>query len=67
MPTTKAHIRATTKYEKRAYDKTLLRMKAGYLDVIRSAAESCGESLNGFIMAAIRQRVDSINKEPTTR
>lgn len=56
----KAHIKATTKYESKAYDKVLLRIrKDGELtrDDITAAATAAGQSLNEFILESIRQRM----------
>jgi predicted HicB family RNase H-like nuclease len=63
MPQTKAHIRATTKYENKALDKVCLRIrKDGDLtrEMIAEMAEKQGESLNQFIMTAVRERIDRI-------
>lgn len=53
MAVTKAQIKATAKYEAKAYDKTLIRLPKGRLDEIRAHIEPSGESLNGFIGRAI--------------
>ena len=56
----KAHIKATTKYESKAYDKVLLRIrKDGDLtrDDITAAATAAGQSVNEYIMESIRQRM----------
>ena len=61
MSQSKAHIRATTKYESKAYDKILIRIrKDGDLtrERIAEAAAKEGASLNGFIVAAIREKMD---------
>lgn len=57
MPISEARKRANTKYEAKAYDKTLIRLYAGELDQVRSHAEQRGESLNGFICRAIREQM----------
>jgi len=56
----KAHIKATTKYEAKAYDKVLLRIrKDGELtrEDIQQAATAAGESLNEYILNSIRERM----------
>ena len=53
MAVSKAQIKATAKYEAKAYDKTLIRLPKGRLDEIRAHIEPAGESLNGFIGRAI--------------
>ena len=64
MPATKAHIRATDKYNAKAYDRTYLRTKKEgdlTIDIIKSAADSAGESLNTFILEAVRRRIEQGN------
>ena len=51
---TAAHMKATAKYEKKAYFKTLVRFPAGKETEIRAAA---GDSLNGFIVAAVLEKM----------
>ena len=60
MATSKAHIRATAKYEKNNYFKTLVRFKKEDEERIRNAA---GDSLNGFIVRCV---LDKLNNEETT-
>lgn len=58
----KAHIKATTKYESKAYDKVLLRIrKDGELtrEDITAAATAAGESLNEYILNSIRERMNN--------
>jgi uncharacterized protein (DUF1778 family) len=60
MPATPAHIRATTKYEAKAYDKILLRIrKDGELtkDTIQMAADQAGQSLNSYILDALKEKM----------
>ena len=47
------------RYEKKAYDKALVRFKAGELDTIRAAAEAAGESLNAYIVKAVAARMEA--------
>lgn len=60
MATSKAHIRATAKYEKNNYFKTLVRFKKEDEERIRKAA---GDSLNGFIVKCVLEKLDGA--EPT--
>ena len=60
MATSKAHIRATAKYEKNNYFKTLVRFKKEDEERIRNAA---GDSLNGFIVRCV---LDKLNNEEST-
>ena len=65
MPQSAAHIRATTKFESKAYDKITLRLRKDRLDdsglsrdIIAQAAEKSGMSVNGFILEAIKDKID---------
>ena len=58
MAVSKAQIKATAKYEAKAYDKTLIRLPKGRLDEIRAHIEPAGESLNGFIGRAILEAME---------
>ena len=49
-----AQKKATAKYEKTAYFKTLVRFPAEKESLIRKAA---GDSLNGFIVSAVLEKV----------
>ena len=51
---TAAHMKATAKYEKKAYFKTLVRFPKEMESEIRAAA---GDSLNGFIIQAVRDKL----------
>lgn len=53
MAVSKAQQRAVTKYDAKAYDKTLLRLPKGRLDIVKAHAATLGESVNGFIGRAI--------------
>lgn len=64
MSQTKAHIEATGRYEKKAYDKILLRIRkdAGLNgDVIRTHAEAMGESVNSFLLRAVAEAIERDN------
>ena len=63
MPASKAQQKAVAKYMKENYDVYQMRMPKGKKDIIRSHAESHGESLNGFINRAIDEAIarDSTN------
>ena len=58
MAVSKAQIKATAKYEAKAYDKTLIRLPKGRLDEIRAHIAPAGESLNGFIGRAILETME---------
>ena len=64
MAQSKAHIDATGRYEKKAYDKILLRIRKDSAvngDVIRTHAESRGESVNGFLLRAVTETIERDN------
>jgi len=58
LAVSKAQQRAVTKYDAKAYDKTLLRLPKGKLDVVRTHASILGESVNGFIGRAISETME---------
>lgn len=58
MPVSKAQIKATTKYEAAKYDKILVRMPKGQRAEVQAAADAAGESLNGYIVSAVKQRME---------
>ena len=56
-----AKKRADQKWDAKAYDKVLLRLRKDTeptRDTITRAAESAGMSLNAFIVEAIREKID---------
>lgn len=63
MPVSKAHIKATNKYENKAYFKSLVRFKKEDEQRIRNAA---GDSLNGFIVSAVLEKVQQIEQREKT-
>ena len=62
MPASKAHIRATTKFEHNTYDKVTLRLRRDAdltREKVQEAADAAGESLNGYVVEAVRRRMES--------
>lgn len=57
-PISEARKRANAKYDAKAYSKILLRVRTDEIDEIRAAIEASGESVNGYILKAIRQRME---------
>ena len=60
MPQSAAHIRATTRFESKAYDKIQVRIRKDRLDdsglsreIIQKAAASEGLSVNAYILKAV--------------
>ena len=61
MPVSKAQQRAKTRYDKKTYDRVgiLIRRDAEINgDYIRAHAEAMEESMNGFIVRAIRETIE---------
>ena len=61
MPKSDAQRRANAKWESKAYKKILLRIRIEDFEEIAAAIEASGESTNGYIMKAIRERMDREN------
>ena len=55
MPASKAQQRAVNKYMANNYDRINLTVPKGQKDIIKTHAESRGESVNGFINRAISE------------
>lgn len=58
MAVSKAQIKATAKYEAAKYDKVLVRIPKGQRAEVQAAADAVGESLNGYIVGAVKQRME---------
>jgi len=61
MPASEAQKRAKQKYEAKAYEKILVRIRAdGDLtrEQISRAAEAEGETVNAYILEAVRERME---------
>ena len=61
MPETEAQKRAHAKYQSKAYDKRLLRIRKDTeptRETITKKAEASGMSLNAYIVEAIREKID---------
>jgi len=56
MPT--ARTKANRKYNEKAYDRVALTVPKGDKEVIKTFAEKEGQSLNAFINAAIREKMN---------
>ena len=62
MPITDAQRRAKAKFEAKAYDKILLRLRRDTeptKEQITQAATDAGETLNAYIIEAIKRRMES--------
>lgn len=58
MPASKAQQRAVAKYMKDHYDEIKVRVTDGKKEIIKSHAESKGESVNAFINRAIDETME---------
>lgn len=54
----KAQQKAVHKYVKNNYDRMELTVPKGYKAIIKSAATAAGESVNGYIKAAVDMRME---------
>ena len=50
-----ARIRANNKYNAKAYDRISLAIPKGQREIIKAHAAACGESVNAFIIRAIKE------------
>jgi uncharacterized protein (DUF1778 family) len=57
MPRTEAQLRAVHKYDAKAYDRVVFRVKKGNKADIDAFAKSKGKSLSGFINEAIHEKI----------
>ena len=57
-----AQKKAVSKYVSSHYDKITLTVSKGVRDEVKAAADAAGESLNGYAVAAIRQRMEREEK-----
>lgn len=64
MAQTKAHMEATGRYNKKAYDRIELKLRKDAElngDAIRAHAEARGESVNGFLLRAVAETIERDN------
>lgn len=64
MPASKAQQKAVNKYMKENYDEIKVRVEKGRKDEIKAHAEAQGQSVNGFINAAIDEKMGTPHKSP---
>lgn len=55
MPQSKAHIKASNKYNAKAYDRVSLMLSKGKKEIVTAYAKSKGLSLNAYINGLIAQ------------
>ena len=59
IPASKAQQKAVSKYMKENYDEIKVRVPKGQKEVIKSHADSMGESVNAFIARAIDRQIEA--------
>ena len=64
MAISEARHRANEKWNAQAYDSITVRVKKGQKEVIQRAAQSNGESINGFIARLIDAELSRLNSQP---
>ena len=60
---TKARLEANKKYNAEKYDEIKLRVHKGQKELIQAHAEQRGESLNGFVLRAIKLAMELDQEE----
>lgn len=60
-PISEARRKANEKYNAKAYETVLIRVKKGQKDLIKYHAAKVGESINGYIVKAVQERMDQEN------
>ena len=63
MPASAARLKANAKWDKKAYDKVLLRLPKGKKDIIQNHTAKHGQSLNAFIVRAIDEAMQNDNEK----
>ena len=58
-----ASTRAKRKYNEKAYDRLTMNIKKGRKDEIKTIAEQQGQSLNAFVLSAIDEKIERIERE----
>ena len=63
MAVSKSQQKAVHKYVKANYDRMELTVPKGRKDEIKAHAESRGQSVNGFIIAAVDEKMERDNEK----
>ena len=67
MPVSEAQKKAITNYDAKTYDRFLVRVKRGEKSVMEKAARTSPEgSLNGYVVSAVKQRMERDKRSLTT-
>ncbi|MFV0515792.1 MAG: DUF1778 domain-containing protein [Aminipila sp.] len=56
-----SRLAANRRYDDKAYDKIMIRVKAGQKERIQQAADNEDKSLNGYIVEAITEKMERGN------
>ena len=63
MPVSDAQQRAVNKYLKNNLDDIKIRVKKGRKDELKVIAEEQGQSLNAFVLSAIDEKIERLERE----
>lgn len=63
MPVSDAQQRAVNKYLKNNLDDIKIRVKKGRKDELKAIAEEQGQSLNAFVLSAIDEKIERLERE----
>lgn len=55
--------RANARYKDKAYDRVYLQVKKGEKDRLKEYAESVGMSVNSFVLSAIEEKIEQMDKK----
>lgn len=66
MTATKARIKANAKYNAKAYEQIIFRVKKGEKATLQAIAKEQGISVNALITAALDSYINDIKGEPLT-
>lgn len=58
MPASEAQKRATAKWQKEKVEEVKFRVPKGQREVIKAHADSCGESMNAFLVRAVTEAME---------
>lgn len=63
MPVSEAQQRAVNKYLKNSLDDIKIRVKKGRKDELKAIAKEQGQSLNAFVLSAIDEKIERLERE----
>lgn len=55
--------RANARYKDKAYERVYLQVKKGEKDRLKEFAESVGMSVNSFVLSAVEEKIEQLNKK----